>query len=513
MKGHARFTLALALGACRPPAAPTDAGHAPERHLVVAHSNDIHTHVLPEPAPWIEGAPLRGGFVALDAQLDALRRAEGEDAVVYLDAGDLLTGTPLMEFEDHGVMGGAMLDFLDAAGCDAWTLGNHDFDKGYANAAALVAESPMPALSANLRDPADATRPAIPGLRDRVVLDRNGLRIGVFGLTTPELGRLASRETMEHIDVEDVAEVAARQVSALEGQVDLVVALTHIGYEHDRDLAEAVDGIDLIVGGHSHTPLQEPVRVGDTWIVQTGGEGKQLGVVEFDVDEAGRIRNFSGGLVDLDPAALAGPADPAVEALAAKWDRRIQQKFQTVVGRLEGDLVRGDGETPAGRFAADVVRQAGWADIGLYNAGGIRADIPAGEVTLGELYQVFPFGNQVVTFEATGDEIVRLALSTAYATLVGNRGALQWSGATFEWRVRMGVPEIVSVKVGGEPLDLDRTYKVATNSYVAEQWSYNLGFEPRNLEGLGTTVREAAEAVFRAGPVVAPADPRAIRVE
>ena len=505
--------LLLLAFACHKPA-PTVQGDAPDGHLIIAHTNDIHAHFQPAAADWVDGKNKLGGFVAIKSHLDALRFAQGDDAVIYLDAGDILTGTPLMEFEVHGAYGGAMLDFLDESGCRAWALGNHELDRGYPNAATIVSASPMPVLTANLRKPGALDELAFPGMKRHEIIEANGVTVGIFGLTTTSIGRLASKDTMANIEVVDAAEVAREEVAALESQVDLIIALTHVGFDADKQLAQEVDGIDLIVGGHSHTRLEKPVKIDNTWIVQTAGEGRQLGVVEFDVTDGGRITRLSGGNVDLVPDALPFEEDPVVLGLTARWQDSIEKRFTSVIGTLDGDLDRdGAGETSMGRWASDVVRSAGWADVGLYNGSGVRADLDGGDVTLGDLYGVFPFSNQVVSFEITGDELVRLMLTTVHAETGKKRATLQWSGVTFTWRMRMDTPELVDIRVNDQPLDLDHTYRIATNSYVAEQWEYNLGFEPRNLEGHGLSVLEAAEATLRAGPVVAPADLRSIRVQ
>ena len=278
-----RWVLLGLLTGCRPPQGPSDAQGLEPGRFLLAHTNDLHTHFRANPAAWLPGSPDIGGFNAIDAHLGALRRRAGEDGVLYIDGGDVLTGTPLMEYEEHGAWGGAMLDFLAAAGADTWVLGNHELDRGWDNAAALVRASPMPVLSANVRSVDDPEAAGFPGMKRHVVLQANGLRIGVFGLTTPGLGRLASADTMARLDVQPLAPIAEAEVAALEPDVDLVVALTHTGIEADRALAEQVQGIDLIVGGHSHTAIREPERVGETWIVQAGSYARQLGVLDIRV--------------------------------------------------------------------------------------------------------------------------------------------------------------------------------------------------------------------------------------
>ncbi|NOY26912.1 MAG: bifunctional metallophosphatase/5'-nucleotidase [Oligoflexia bacterium] len=506
--------LALLWFGCAPkvlsdsPQSGPPSGHAPPGTLVLAHTNDQHVHFLPERAEWLEDQPLLGGMVAIDARLRALRQAEGADAVLYLDAGDLLTGTPLMELEIDGVSGGGMAELMNAVHVDGWVLGNHDFDKGFDNAVGLVAAMDAPMVDANLRAPCGLLPmqcgPAIPGTEPWRIYTVNGLKVGVFGLTTSALSHLTDSVTMARMSVVDHATAARAAVAELEPQVDLVVALTHIGIKQDRALARDVDGIDLIVGGHSHTRMDAPEHVGDTWIVQAGSYGRLLGIGEIAVDH-GDIASISWRAEELHPDSLAMAPDPEVVALVDEYKAALDARFGQPAGTLSAPLARAPGpESPMGRWAADVVRSSAGADIGLYNPGGLRADLAAGPLTVGDLYDVFPFGNQVVTFQVTGSELVGILLSTVGATLEGNRGPLQWSGVQATWRVHMGAPELVSAMVGGADLDIAATYLVATNSFVASQWQHNLGVAPGPVTETGHTVLDAAIATATGGSIVPP---------
>lgn len=491
-------------------------GQAPAGTLILAHTNDLHAHYLPEAAEWREDQALLGGMVAIDAELRALERRFGEQSVLYLDAGDVLTGTPLMELEVGGVSGGAMALLLDAIGLDGWVPGNHEFDRGFDHAQSFVDLGQAPTLSTNLRAPCGsdplACAPALAGTEPWRIYTVNGLKIGVFGLTTSGMAHLTDDATLARMEVLGHAPAAQQAVQALEPQVDLVVALTHIGLENDRLLAREVQGIDLVVGGHSHTRMEAAERVGDTWIVQAGSYGRLLGIAEVEVAD-GSIQALRWQAEELDPQALPMPADPEVLALVEGWREELDARFTQPAGQATAAMTRlGGGETSMGRWCADVVRQAGEADVGLYNAGGIRADLAAGPVTVGDLYEVFPFGNEVVVFEATGADLLAMMLSTALSEIEDNRGTLQWSGVRFSWQVRLGAPEIVEAQVGGQPLDLARRYRVATIDFVAAQWERNLGVQPQAVVGTGRKALDAAVAVAQRGPISPPADPRMSRV-
>lgn len=496
--------LPLLLLACAPPqpVVAEPVADSPQSELVIAHTNDLHAHFLPEPAGWLEGEPAIGGFEAIDAHLRALRR-EGE--VLYLDGGDVLTGTPLMEFVDRGVEGGAMLSFLDAVGCNAFALGNHEFDRGYAHTAQFVAASPVPVLSANLQD-ADGA-PVFDGLSASRIFEVDGVKVGVIGLTTHSLSRLTTGTTASRIRVLPPEEAAASEAAVLGPQVDLLVALTHIGLENDRKLAAAVPELDLIVGGHSHTSVNPPEQVGETWIVQAGSYGRQLGVLHLTIDD-GQIASFESELLDLTLDDL--PAEPGDEvvALTEKWQGEITARYGQVIGSAPQDFRRGDGESPMGRLAAEMVRSAVNADVGIMNSGGLRADIHSGVLTAGDLYEVFPFSNEIVTFQVKGDALVAMLLRSV-ARQLRDRAPLQLAGVDYTWRLRLDAPELVTATVGGAPLNIDATYTIATNSYVAEQWKYNLGVQPTALVTTGVIVLDAAVTFASRGPLPSNENPSA----
>ena len=341
------------------------------------------------------------------------------------------------------------------------------------------------------------------------IFEVNDLSIGVIGLTTYGLARLTTGGTASRITVLRPEEAAAEAVDALEGTVDIIVALTHLGIEGDRRLAAAVPGIDLIVGGHSHTAIEPPEQVGQTWIVQAGSYGRQLGVLRMQVAEQ-QIVALDGELRDLVPDAL--PASPSAEvvALTEHWRDVVEQRFGRRVGSAPEDLRRGEGESALGRLAAEMIRVSATADVGIANSGGLRADILAGELVVGDLYEVFPFSNEIVTFEVSGQTLVTMLLRSVSQTL-RDRSPLQLSGVQYTWRMRLNAPEMLSAKVGGKPLTLDATYTIATNSYVAEQWRSNLGHEPAAVSRTGVTVLEAAITTAESGPLLAPVQPSAVQ--
>ena len=483
------------VGCARHPAVGAPAEEASS--VVVLHTNDAHAHLAPSAASWL-AYQMVGGARATSAEIEAVRQAE--DATLLLDGGDLVSGTPLDEYSVRGVSGGAMLDWLAAARYDAWTIGNHEFDRGVSHAAALVAASPVPVLGANLEGPGG---PAFDGLRDGLVLERGGVRIGIVGVTTPELARL-SGSALGEITVTDPATQARDALAAL-GDVDLRVALSHLGVDADRALAEAVPDFDLIVGGHTHTRLDAPIQVGPTWIVQAGSYLQGLGVARLR-PEAGRWA-LSWSFVT--PGERPSPGAPSadVAALADAWEARLAADWGGVVGTATHPLDRaGAGESALGRWVTEAMRRAAGADVAVTNRTGLRADLAAGPITREALYAIAPFGNALVTVEVPGSVLLDLALRNATAQIDPARGRLvEQSGLTYTFEVAMGSPQLVTALVGGQPIEPTRMYTVATTDFLIGRWSRTFAGPAPTPTPLGMRDLDALEAAAAAGPVSPPA--------
>lgn len=503
---------AIALLACVPKVLEPGLPEVPGA-LTILHTNDLHGHFLPEAAEWHDGRPPMGGFARLDAEVDHLRATRPRKGVLLLDGGDQLTGTPLSDLVVDGSKGGAMNRFFGLLRYDAWAVGNHEFDKGLDNLMAYTKASPMVTLSANLRGP-DGVSPLLPNQQFSHVFERGGMKVGVIGATTDSLKGLMSREDFARLTLLSVEDAVRAEVERLDPVTDLIVVLSHIGRDSDERLARYVPGIDLIVGGHSHTRMYEPARVNDTWIVQAGSYCRTLGVVDLVVSDD-RIVDFDYELRELTPETAPGEPSVDVVALTQAYQGELDAVFGEVVAEAPALLGRDyHRESALGRWITDALRVAAGTDIGMYNGGGLRADIPAGPVTRGALFNAFPFGNELSTFEITGKDLQAIVLKNIIAEYDRKRGFLPLSGISWTWRVRNDAPELLEVKVGESPLDLDRIYTVATNSYVVEQWEKHLGVPPRNLTIRGLTDYDAAvEYARRSDPLVDPGDTRSRRVE
>ena len=492
--------VALLLVGCRHRTPAVEAAPAKDLgdRFVIAHTGDLHANLRPSPARWSPDRKPVGGALGLSAHLEILR-AEWGDRVLLLDAGDLRSGTPFDEYEIDGVAGGVLLEWLDVADYDAWAIGNHEFDRGTEDASAFFAASDVTVLSVNLDAPDGS--PGFANVADSHVFEIAGSRVGVIGVTTDGLFQLTSTSFGDLVIVEPEDAVRA-EAARLRPDVDVLVALTHLGIEEDRELAKAVPELDLILGGHSHTRMRQPEQVDDVWIAHPGCCGQSLGVAVIDPDESGP--SIEWHLEVPDPDALPGDPSPEVRSFVDEWDARMRDEWDEVIARSELTLTRSyRAESSLGRFVGQTMARKVDADVGLYNAGGLRADLETGEVRRQDVYRMFPFGNEIVVAEVTGEMLLGLALRNAAALAdPEGRSVLQQWGLEYTWRPRMGAQELVEIKVGEAFLDPDAVYKVATNSFMADHWDNMLPGEPLSVTNTGVLVRDAVEERLRAEEVL-----------
>ena len=445
---------------------------APQK-VTILHFNDFHGNLL---AP--EDADKLGGMARIAGTVDEIRAENAQDGTptLLLIAGDILQGTPLSTVF-HGEADFAALNHM---GVSAMALGNHEFDYGMPNLHKLIDMADFPILSANIRRKVDDTE-VFQGTERFMIGDE---MLVVIGLTTPETRVTTMPSNVADLTFEAPAETAAMLTERITRSRDrVVVALTHLGYDEDLKLAGEVPALDVIVGGHSHTEVDEAAHVGDTLVVQAKGYGEYLGRLDLMIDD-GKVVSYDYGLIPMDESR---PIDDGVAAVVADYEGRLNSEIKRVVG-IAGVALNGtredvrSGETNLGNAITDGMCLTSGASIALHNGGGIRASIDAGPITLEEVMQVLPFGNEVATLQLTGAQL-RAIVQRSIAEPKPFGGFLHVAGLTI---VADGA-QLTSVMVGDEPLDDNKTYLVATNAFLMEGGDgYETFTEGRNQYYVGT---------------------------
>ena len=435
--------------------------------LTILHTNDTHGYLMPFNYPSVvpPGSDLAdlkvrtpvGGIARRATLVKRLREelARRGTPVWLVDAGDFCDGTPF----STEYYGEADVAAMNASGYTFGTLGNHEFNNPLWRLKKLLGLFRYPVLCAN----ATETSTGRPLTQASDIRELGPLKVGIFGLVTHEAG--GYKAAKEGVRISDEVETAKRMVNALRPEAGVVIAISHAGEKVDQQVAKEVPGVDVIIGGHSHSrlPLGEFVKRSDelkgrqaegTVIVQAYQWGVELGRLDlwFNKDNRGawRIERYSARLI---PVTQDIPEDKTVAAVVERYWKPISARYGEVIGHASADFVsRGDDLTPY-NLVADSIRETFGTEIEIENMGGVRAPLLKGNITRADLINMDPFDNKIVTFKVTGRQLKEI-LRREKPAVSGLR-----------YRIEHG--QIVKATVAGQPVKDDRIYSGAANSYFA----------------------------------------------
>ena len=439
--------------------------------VTILHTNDLHAH--PE-ATSIARIPY-GGYAR---QATLIRKFKSQDPnPILLNAGDTFQGT--LYFNAYG--GLADLAFMNQVGYNAACVGNHEFDNGPKQLGQFASLANFPVLAANLDLAAE------PALKDMIgstaVVKVNDIEVGIVGAVTPDLPNISSSgPTVKMRDL--VSSVQAGVDELTKRGINKIVLLTHIGYNEDQQLAAQVKGVDVIVGGHSHSPLGTPALPGwpapkgpyptiikgpsgdPVYIVQGYEWGKVLGRLKVHFDAAGKVERVSdAGPIVIDESI---PEEPIVKSMLAAFRKPIDALSNQPLGSASAEVVR-TGGNPMANVITDAMVEAAkkWSpQLALMNAGGVRGNFDAGEITYGEAISVQPFGNTLVVQEMTGAELKAVLEEGVPAK--DKTGGMFYPSAGSSYTVDFNKPvgaRVLDVIINGQPLDPNGSYTVVVNNF------------------------------------------------
>lgn len=451
----------------------------PYKNLSIYHINDVHSHLTPTK----DSATKKyyGGAPRLKTLLNKARRGES----IVLAAGDLVQGTLFYNFF-HGA---AEIETFNAIGLDALCLGNHEFDGGVGSLYQYYSKASFPITAANIDFKTDASVGAL--IKPYVIIDKNGLKIAVIGIDTPEITS-NNPKLSNDITVNEPALVLKHYAVELRSGVDLIIALTHIGYNEDLKLASEIEEIDIIIGGHSHTEVAVPVAVknkgGVCMVAQAGAYLKYLGNLNLKVcpknallPGAPRYIYESGGLTyigeDITP-------DPGIESIVSVYEKQIGEsvkvKFASTANVLNGNMIDNrKSETNLGNLFADAIKNLTGADIAVINGGNFRDSIQGPDITYENIYTAAPYDNPVVTIELSGAELIEDLKMTASRYDGDWGGFLQFSKGM---KVVYENHAFISASLDGVAIDGARIYKVAMSEYMASGGDGHSIFAPKKQD-------------------------------
>lgn len=504
--------LALCLLAAGLPLTASAASTSPVYESTILFTHDTHDHFLPMPDE--EGGEY-GGYTRLATLLKQEREAHPD--ALTLDAGDFSMGSL---FQTIYATHAPELQALGAMGYDVTTLGNHEFDyraQGLAGMlnAAVDSGSPLPAIvQANYKPPESDTTSWEAweryGIQDYIILERGGISYGIFGLMGEEAD---SNAPMSGMEFEPTVEAAQRTVAAIQAELEqssnpsLIICLSHSGTDgkgkgEDYELAKAVDGIDLIISGHTHTVLEEPLQVGNTLIVSAGEYTSYLGSLTLSWSEDGQKTIQDYRLIPVDETVA---ADSGMEQLTNRFQPLVESEYLAQYG-LKFDQVLATTEfsfTPISQFATEqredtlgnliadsyiyAVQQAEGenyvpVDFAVVASGVIRGSFAAGEITTSDAFNVSSLGSgadgtpgyPLISVWITGKELKDAFEVDASVTPIMSAAQLYGSGMTWTWNphriIFNKVNSCAQVLPDGTtvPLENDKLYRVVTGLYSGQ---------------------------------------------
>ncbi len=479
----------------------------------LVHVNDIHGALAPSDAFWMNPdfpPPIGNAPAAITVINELKEQAKQSNAVLLLcDMGDWFSGTPVGDF----TYGKSVIEFLNLIKVDVSVIGNHDFGFGLDTLKSLIRMLNAPVLCANLVKTNTDSVPEY--LTPTMIIEKDGLKIGLFGIITHYLTGMVSPEQMPGLSVLKHYAGAEKSIQTLKAQsADIIIALTHSGYSHDQRLADSVPGMDVILGGHSHTGVQPPKEMPryHTIICQAYSRLTAVGVLKLKIDkQTKKIAGYNGELINLFGEEI--PLNKQYLTRLGEWQLQVEQGFDNVIGSNKRELTRsGFEESPVGNLITDAMREFANADIATTNSGGIRANLPRGEITYRDVYKVDIFGNTAVTMTMTGKQVWEML----EVSVIGYHAIFQVSGLKMVYDLKKPPKQrVLSVEVGGIPIDTNKVYKIVTNNFLAAGGgAYGIFKEGKDVEDTYTMIRNImAEYIKKHSPIDVKVEGRIIRAK
>ncbi|MBI2608234.1 MAG: 5'-nucleotidase C-terminal domain-containing protein [Deltaproteobacteria bacterium] len=426
--------------------------------LVIVHTNDHHGYC------WANDQN-QGGFAK---QLTIIKKIRSENKNVFvLSGGDINTGAPESDLN----LGEPSFKGMNLLGFNAMTPGNHEFDNPLTLLKQQGAWATFPFISTNVYDKTTKSRLFQPFLLQEI----NGLKIAILGFTTTDSAYISNVNVIKDIEFKNASEEARKVVDELKGQVDFFIAMSHLGFypdgtleiqeSGDTTLAKNIPELSVIVGGHNHNLLEQPVQENNALILQAKHFAQYLGELHLKIDKhTKKIKNYEYIMHKLDENI---PEDPEMLSFLKPWLDKAAVLMKEPLGTskvvLDGirENVR-SGETNLGNLVTDAFRDLTKADVAIHNGGGIRASMNQGTITFGDIRRSFPFNNTIVTLNLTGSELLEVLNRSASLPRPAG-GFLQVSG------IKMTIKDnhIQDVLINGAPLDGNKVYSVAANDFTA----------------------------------------------
>lgn len=434
--------------------------------IKVLHTNDTHAHADSHVVNYNNATDEVGGLARLTAFVKSVRAAHKN--VLLLSAGDVFQGTMFFNF----FKGLADYECMNIAGFDAMCLGNHEFDEGPQWLLKALGNVKFPVVNCNVIF-GGTYKGASKKISPYIIKETGGLKIAIIGVLTKELFTLVNVKNLMDIKVSDPVEAVTPIVKKLRPEVDMILILSHMGLKEDLELAELVEDIDLIIGGHSHSMLVSPVvlrtsKGKQVVINQAFEKGEYVGEVDMAYSRASKKwRLVEGRLNRMDKNI---PKDPQVNKIISGYGEKIAKEVRIEIAETltpligDKDSVRAR-ETNLGNLIADAMQKHSQADIAVINGGGIRNGIAKGKVTIENCVNVFPFSNTITKLTVKGATLREAFTMIAKARMKGTCGCFLHVSKGV--RVKYSEGNVVELSLNGQPINDNNLYTIAMSDFTA----------------------------------------------
>ena len=445
--------------------------NAQEKNVTILYTNDIESVYEPVEAFWNKDINLIGGMSYL-ANLIKIEQEKSEINFLF-DAGDIFTGSLSAATE-----GKLPFDIYSSMGYDAIALGNHEFEYGWEKLAHVKQRARFPILNCNIK----YKNTKINFCQSFTILEKNDVRIGAIGT----MGIEAFKNTInpvhrEGVEIHDPYPILQGIINEIREEVDLIVLLTHQnqsapmqtdkeadpdvqrGFDEDYEMAGRLNGVDVIIGGHSDNGLWKPVKhpKTGTLICLTFGQGKYLGFLNLSINKDEVTMN-DGKLIPVDISLL--KPDEKVEKLLDEARKQNPDLIEILCKTDKPAYRKYNKESSLGNLLSDILKEYSKADIAMMNSGSIRADLNKGNITVENIINIYPFIGKFHVVEIDGQSLKDLLEYSCQLTY----GLVQFSGVTIKYdSKRPKGNRLIEVKINNKSLDLLKKYSIASSAFVA----------------------------------------------
>lgn len=450
------------------------------KDVIIFHWNDLHARDLPfkvSKKDSVSGKTTYYYVGGTSNMLGYLNKYRTKNTLV-LNAGDDYQGTPISTI----TRGSSQIELLNLYHLDAFVLGNHEFDYGQYALDSAMQLANFDYLSSNIYfNPKHSTFG-----KPYLVKNIGGVKFGIIGITITDLIETTIPSNISEITMLNLDSVLQTDISQLKKEkCNVIILLTHEGVDADKLLAEKYyRDVDVIIGGHSHTPLFKPVLDSGVIIVQAGAYSRWLGELDLKVDVSkDTVVGYSGKLIET-------VMDSTI------YDKAAEQKVESMVASIKGDLMRVIGkletswrasynqESNLGQFEADAFREKIGTDIAFINGGGLRKNLMKGDINITDIWEINPFGDELNTFSVSGKVLKQMLINNTKKRLLDRkeRNALEIldvSGLTYSYDSKQMAEDSnyvnINITVHGNPLDETKDYSITTNNFVTSQFKMFFG--------------------------------------